>query len=702
MHFERKFIKNSQTGDSRKFLTRDAYPTLCLNSKPKKMNYNNFATRPEDFLDVEIKSTDEGLDEDDAHTDMSENSQLCPDISDFCESVMTISKATQTMEDIAQKISKIPNLSIKRIDKNAPDDKQTFLNLCNKFLPESLNQIIKCKFSNDNNQNLVQFALYLYYSSSSYNLLKEILGLPSKTALKYYLLPKTTKLNDNLLTALKCKIMNMTGQEKICSFSIASLLLKPNLYYNIKFDRIIGFHDVDGLQISEPAKYAIVLMVQGILVDWKQPIAYSFIYEYDNFPEISIWIDEVIETLIDLGLDVRTFVSDPRSEFLFTSETRMVSPEKTYFKINGRDIYYIYDSTQLLKVVRNNMKSCNFHFQNQIAVNGCDSLDFFKKLNNLCDMLNATSRHTEAQFKGAYCNKKCQSEFMKEMLSSFQNLKVVRKVDGIDVTENMKFIESFQITIKSVLQLYRELNNLGVKYLLTNRLSHSSLNRFFQRAKGGSRDECTPYQLHRRFVRSFVFNMMKRPKGSDSDYCSEGFSKYILKELQWVDSYSHMHKPLKIYTTDYRIELPEKNVFMYICEYCYKQCIKMHSCEIFENYVKYHYEENKNEVNQFSSNSFDSEEKKTTVLPPDSFTEFLMLLESKFKEFFMPDTQIISVGHQLLDDMHNYTFEMPCPCFPLDYLKTLFVRLRIFYTVRRNNRIYRKKKGVKLFKVFSL
>lgn len=546
----------------------------------------------------------------------------------------------------------------------------------------------------DKKENLNPFALFLYYSSTSYNLLKNVLALPSRNVLKYSLLPKTTKLNDNLLTAFKCKIMNMTGEEKICSFSVGSMLLKPNLYYDIKFDRIIGFHDVDGLQIAEPAKYAIVLMVQGIIVDWKQPIAYSFIYEYDNFPEISMWIDEVIETLIDLGLDIRTFVSDPRSEFLFTSETRTVSPEKTYFKINGRDIYYIYDSSQLFKIVKNNIKSCNFHFKSETLENGSQYPNFSKKLNNLCDMLNSTSRYSEDPFKRAYCNKKYQSDFMKQMSSLFQNLKVVRKVDGIDVTENMKFIEGFQITIKSILQLYTELNNIGVRYLLTNRLSHSSLNRFFQRAREG-KDECTPRQLNKRFVRSFVLNLMRRPRVTDSDDCNENFSKYILNEMQWNNSFNENHKPLKIYTTDYRVDLPDNNAFVFICKYCYMQCMKRHSCARFMDYVKYH-----NSEGTCSGNVSDSE--KNMIMPPDTFTEFLMLLESKFKEFFTPDTQIISLGHQLLEDLQNFSFDLPCPCFPLDYLKTLFVRVRIFYTVRRNNRVFRKKKGVKLFRTFDL
>ncbi|KAJ0180778.1 hypothetical protein K1T71_004182 [Dendrolimus kikuchii] len=195
---------------------------------------------------------------------------------------------------------------------------------------------------------------------------------------------------------------------------------------------------------------------------------------------------------------------------------------------------------------------------------------------------------------------------------------------------------------------------------------------------------------------------MKRPRGSDSDDCNEGLSKYILKELQWVDLNSRMHKPLEVYTTDYRIELPEKNAFAYICGYCYMQCIKRHSCDKFKSYIKYHNDENsKNDISQSSRVSVDSETKNITP-PPDSFTEFLMLLEAKFKEFFMPDTQIISIGHQLLEELRSCTFELPCPCFPLDYLKTLFIRVRIFYTIRKNNRIYRKKKGVKLFRVFSL
>lgn len=55
----------------------------------------------------------------------------------------------------------------------------------------------------------------------------------------------------------------MTDMERNCSLVIDSMSLKAYLYYNIKEDKIYGFHEIDGIQSPEPAKYALVAMIHG-------------------------------------------------------------------------------------------------------------------------------------------------------------------------------------------------------------------------------------------------------------------------------------------------------------------------------------------------------------------------------------------------------------------------------------------------------
>lgn len=757
-HFEAKYVQRSEYCKGRKFLSKDAFPTLCLDTsnmivpmrsvkptRPLKIAQNviwedRHVGRPVITNTKQVATTSRynlrPIKRENRLSKQEENTvknnvlfnysnevyikvkqPLSPpnyeDASQFCESIIKVSQSTQTprlavvnAENNKRKFEECHEGKRLKVEDNL-NDENLFLKMCSKFLSPSLSKLVKWHLSTANGEhhiNFTLFALNLYYSSNVYNLLRDMLSLPHKETFKYFLLPKTTMLSENFLNTFRCKINHMSTKERICSFSVGSILLKPNLYYDIKYDRVIGLHDINGVQNIHLAKYAILVMVQGILENWRQPIAYALISEYDNSPEISIWIDDVLSTLIDIGLDIRAFVTDPRSEFLYQSESRLVTPERTYFTINGTNIFYVYDSSQLLKIVKNNLKSCDFYYGSNSPVSSNDK--FLREINNLCKVLNTNIRYSKCQYKRAFANKKYQKSFLTHMGQLFQTLKVLRKADGVDVTENMKFIESFQITISSVVHLFEELNFLGVKYLLTSRLSLNCLNRFFGHVKQSNyKEECTPRQFNRCFVRSLVFNMLKKPisdRNIENSLDSEDFSQQLLDdEIQETESISN--QPLLIHTTDYRENLPEKNAFVYVCGYCYLKCIQVHSCETFQRYLdRFKRKQDKDDQTFVCSVSLDLNVENCKLLPPDEFTDFLMLLESKFQEYFKRNVEIRNIGQDLLQEFEQYGYGMPCPCFPIDYLKALFVRVRLFYTIRKNNKLLMKKKGVKSLRIFSL
>ncbi|XP_052757552.1 uncharacterized protein LOC128202196 [Galleria mellonella] len=713
-HFEDKYVRRSVVCEGRKFLTKNAFPTLRLES-PHTVRYNNFVNPPDllsdsynEYHPVLQLNHFESYEMPTVSERSTPSPPPCTDLSEFCESVIKVSKGTQTPDSNRRKIEYETDLSTKKRKIEMSGTNSLFIQMCDKFLPKGMSTYIKWHLSSDKNVNRVNlmslFSINLYYSSpNSYEMLRNMLSLPTVDDLKYFLVPKTTRLSSDLLKAMKSKVNCMSENEKICSISVSSMFLKPNLYYDIKSDRIIGLHDVDGNQSIKLAKYGIVLMAQGIVEDWIQPIAYSFISDYDYYPEVSVWIDDMIAALIDIGLDVRTFVSDPRSEFLYASESRSVTPDKPYFLLNNRNIFYIYDTLQLLRVIRNNLKSCDF-YHNGETTGSVDTMDFCKMLNDLCSFLNAESPH-----QSAYTNTQVQANFMENMVSIFQTLKVVRKFDGADVTQNMKFIEGFQITINSVMQLYHDLNSIGISFLKTNRLNHNKVHIFFKKVKQlGGKDECTARDFNKCFVRKFVGNMLLRPLGSKkyslaTSFEMEKFSDELFNTDDCKESDENVNKPLKIFTTDYRIGLPDKNAFVYVCGYCYLKCLEHHCCDKLKVYLK-HYRamSDDEEESRLCSVRLQINVKNCKILPPDSFTEFLMLLENKFKEYFQSHLQITSIGQEILKELKMYSFDSPCPCFPIDYLKMLFVRVRLFYTIRKNNKSFRRKKGPKLFRVYSL
>ena len=135
-------------------------------------------------------------------------------------------------------------------------------------MTKSMSQLIKwqidVKASHCGNRHSLAFnffALNLYYSGpAAYRFLTNTVCLPSLVTLQKLVMPIGTQTDERLLCALKAKVDKMGSQEKICSVCVDCMSLKANLYCNIRNDRIVGLHEINGIQRKEPVKYVIVMI----------------------------------------------------------------------------------------------------------------------------------------------------------------------------------------------------------------------------------------------------------------------------------------------------------------------------------------------------------------------------------------------------------------------------------------------------------
>ncbi|XP_047988886.1 uncharacterized protein LOC125228379 [Leguminivora glycinivorella] len=676
-HRKRKLIKTDETANNiNEPDNMDPVASECENTGP----VSEMEISPD-----EIKV--EKIDEDTTMHISSPELTGFPDLSQFCESVMKVTKETQTSQDADRR---------RKLDPFETNEQ--FIQSCSKNLSKGMVQLIKWQLNNKDNADNYKFhmfALNLYFSgANSYNLLKDMMGLPDINALKKLIVPQTTKFDNKLINALKIKVANMSAREKICSLSISSMPVKPSLYYNITRDKVEGFHEIDGVQKIEPAKYALVFIAQGIVEKWTQPIAHAFISHLENSPDISIWVEEIITLLIDVGLDMRAFVSDPETEILYMLESQKVTPEKTYFSINDKNIYYIYDTKKLRKTVESHLNKCHFYIKGSCSEDDDNNL-FAKKFNKLCHMLNSKTHVIMSPFKRAFSDRKYQRTFLDNFLLMLQNLKVIRKNDEKDITKSMKFIESIQISIISVIQLYSELKKLGAKMLLTSRLSQNSNDKFSAMTRSKGKKGSTRH-FKRTFSRCFVYSMLKKPAG---DRKADSASGPQFRPQSLLSVGKHVNQTIKVATTDYRLALPDKKKFETVCRYLYLKCIDHHSCNTFRDYLS-RCPESRQYVPPYRSSAL-LDIRNCKLVPPQSFKDFIMILEKRFRDYCRQDVKINSIGHQILKKISSFEFETPCQCFPLDYLKKLFVRLRIYYAVRENNNVRNRDKN-QLFKNFIL
>lgn len=206
------------------------------------------------------------------------------------------------------------------------------------------------------------FALNLHYSSPhAYRCLQTVLKLPCKSSLNRFKTNIPSKFDNRVLDSLTLKIKSLPNAAKYCTICVDEMTLKRNLYYNVKTDEVIGFHNVNGKISREIASNAFVIMLQGIYFKWKQPLAYALLATAKHYEEIDLWMNDIITKLSTIGIKVKAIVSDQGSNFdKFAKEVKKVTVEKPYFMYDDTKIYYIFDVPHLIKCIRNNLLTSDF------------------------------------------------------------------------------------------------------------------------------------------------------------------------------------------------------------------------------------------------------------------------------------------------------------------------------------------------------
>lgn len=84
-----------------------------------------------------------------------------------------------------------------------------------------------------------------------------------------------------------------------------------------------------------PAKYALVIMIRGISLNWKQPVAYFLISSCcDAADQHNIIIFSTITKFQNILLNVKAFITDQGSSFKSFSRTVYVGSSRQYFTVN--------------------------------------------------------------------------------------------------------------------------------------------------------------------------------------------------------------------------------------------------------------------------------------------------------------------------------------------------------------------------------
>lgn len=547
-------------------------------------------------------------------------------------------------------------------------------------------------------------------------------------------------LNDNVLNALHLKMKSLPMIERFCCLCVSEMQLRPHLFYNLSRDRIIGFHDIGMEKRRTLARKALVIMARSLTSDWEQPVAYYF---YGSTCCVNIMKDLIFQAIIKLksiDVTVHALITDTTPTFLQLSRKLGISVEHSSFLVNGDRIFYIFDVPRLIRATRNVFMHHELRFREKRAswtdiellfrrdsqmrlplvpkltishlepnrrqktetkyavqifsssmaaglsahiasgefpLKAIGTMEFVYIFDQLFDILNSSvsTKTNTKDFGQAFTGSMHEICFLQRTLDFLKSIRVI-DANGVCV-KSIKSFDRWQITINAIIQLWNTLKEHQIPFLRTRRLNQEGIERVFRsiRRQSGNRVKPTPIL----FTRAFKNLVSKHFLEHSSEDNSTANARRMLKRIALSASSPQTDtvQPvatqivLSVATTNYRnidLRLPEKSAFKRVCEFLLNECLRMHvNCDACINYAA-----EENSFNKDASNSFS--------LYVSSLEDTFM---RNFEKFSIED----NLGAQMLQFAQQVEYKPLCPDFPVTFLIKLFLRMRIYFTLSRHNKI---------------
>ena len=207
-------------------------------------------------------------------------------------------------------------------------------------------------------EKLVYLSL-LKRSPKAYRLFRMFFPLPTVRTLQRILNQLVVRpgINDQVMDSLKTYVQNLNVEDRVCSLMFDEMSLRENMHFNRQFDCIEGFEDyANHGRTRNVANQALVFMVRGLRLKWKQPVAFYFSHNNTRSEILKQLLLDVLTACQDAGLTVVATVCDMGGNNVRTLRELGSTVDRPVFLHNGVEIATIFDPPHLLKCTRNLFK----------------------------------------------------------------------------------------------------------------------------------------------------------------------------------------------------------------------------------------------------------------------------------------------------------------------------------------------------------
>lgn len=183
--------------------------------------------------------------------------------------------------------------------------------------------------------------------------------MPTVRSLKQWLsnIPMTPGVIPTIIEALEEATRNWRLTDRACKLIFDEMSLKEHLQYDTKHDIVMGFSDNGTQRTPAVANSALLILVAGISETWIQPVAYTVSRTKTPADTLHYLIITLIKQLQGARLFVKALICDQGGSNITLANKLGVTPEEPFFVLEGRKIYFLYDTPHLLKCTRNNLRA---------------------------------------------------------------------------------------------------------------------------------------------------------------------------------------------------------------------------------------------------------------------------------------------------------------------------------------------------------
>lgn len=576
-------------------------------------------------------------------------------------------------------------------------------------------------------EKILEFSLFSYfYAGKDYSSFSRMFAVPTVEELKKHVnrWRNTPGLLDVYFQSLAIKTQGLDDKSKLCVLSVAEFEITPSFFYNITTDEILGMHRFRSKSIFVKADTVLVFMVQSLTSNWKQPLGYSFIQTSKTTAlELMEILQIIIDKLTKLNLIVTSLIVPPSLKYQSVSRLYHVHEKNNYFISSSNRIQYFYDTGSILQSLWNifmkqivlfdgkDASLCNLFINqtNPVSINFLNELtntvnkpsseiftDHFGELFysyvkenaknipnglNIYNLFKILKRIHEIFSVDTSCIQYGEDAvtFLQKTFTVLYYLRIKSRA-GKDITNEYFIINCLLTNIKGIVIYWETLKSKNVLSLSTHKLTINELQKFNNSIKCGPEKNIppTPRTFNLYFKKWFNKNYFENliPKIQDSNL------KFLKNDGELFLKSQKQRQKLIINTTDYKtFDLYKSDAMELLSSYLYKKCLENHKdCKnsICKNVLL--------EQERFGY-FIDDPIFGVMVLPPKGFEFLVIELESFYANSLHLFAINLNVGvtiHNALMKKIKITF---CPTFPLSYLIKLFIRIRIYYSLKSFNSI---------------